>query len=58
MDNNVELSSCLALIEVESSYRHDAISPDGSRGLMQLKPRGSGDRQGNDMSYNGSFGSL
>jgi len=35
---NVDYRLVLALIEVESGYRHNVISPDGSRGIMQLKP--------------------
>jgi soluble lytic murein transglycosylase len=35
---NVDYHLVLALIEVESGYRHDVTSPDGSRGFMQLKP--------------------
>jgi len=55
MDNNVDYRLVLALIEVESSYRHDAISPDGSRGLMQLKPAtAQAIARETDMSYNGS----
>lgn len=28
----------LAIINVESRFQHDAVSPDGARGLMQLRP--------------------
>ncbi|OPY84098.1 MAG: Soluble lytic murein transglycosylase precursor [Syntrophus sp. PtaU1.Bin208] len=38
LDRNVDYRLVLAVIEVESNYRHDAVSPDGSRGIMQLKP--------------------
>ncbi|SEM23813.1 soluble lytic murein transglycosylase [Syntrophus gentianae] len=37
-DRNVDYRLILALIEVESNYQHDVVSPDGSRGFMQLKP--------------------
>lgn len=35
---NVDYRLVLALIEVESGYRSHVVSPDGSRGFMQLKP--------------------
>jgi len=53
--HNVDYRLVLALIEVESNYRHDVISPDGSKGLMQLKPstaRAIAQEAG--MSYKGS----
>jgi len=34
----VDYRLVLAVMEVESNYRHDAVSPDGSKGIMQLKP--------------------
>jgi len=37
-DRNVDYRLVLALMEVESGYRSHVISPDGSRGIMQLKP--------------------
>jgi len=53
---NVDYRLVLALIEVESNYRHDVISPDGSRGFMQLKPSTAREiAQEADMSYNGSY---
>jgi len=52
---NVDYRLVLALIEVESNYRHDVISPDGSKGLMQLKPSTArAIAQEADISYNGS----
>jgi len=52
---NVDYRLVLALIEVESNYRHDVVSPDGSRGFMQLKPSTAREvAQQADMSYNGS----
>jgi len=54
-DRNVDYRLVLALIEVESNYRHDVISPDGSKGLMQLKPSTArAIAQEADISYNGS----
>jgi soluble lytic murein transglycosylase len=52
---NVDYRLVLALIEVESGYRHDVISPDGSRGFMQLKPATAREIASNaEMSYKGS----
>lgn len=54
-NNNVDYRLVLALIEVESNYRRDAISPDGSHGLMQLKPATAhAVAQETDIPYNGS----
>lgn len=51
----VDYRLVLALIEVESSFRHDAVSRDGSRGLMQLKPATAQEiSRETDMSYKGS----
>jgi len=53
--HNVDYRLVLALIEVESNYRHDVISPDGSKGFMQLKPSTArAVAREADMSYNGS----
>jgi len=53
--NNVDYRLVLAVIEVESNYRHDAISRRGARGLMQLKPSTAQEvAQKTDMSYSGS----
>jgi soluble lytic murein transglycosylase len=52
---NLDYRLVLALIEVESNYKHKAISPDGSMGLMQLKPSTARViAQEVDMPYNGS----
>jgi len=51
----VDYRLVLAVMEVESNYRHDVISPDGSKGLMQLKPSTArAIAQEADISYNGS----
>jgi len=53
--NNVDYRLVLAVIEVESNYKHDAISRHGARGLMQLKPSTAQEvAQKTDMSYSGS----
>ena len=53
--NKVDYRLILAIIEVESNYRHDAISRRGARGLMQLIPSTAQEvAQKNDMSYSGS----
>jgi soluble lytic murein transglycosylase len=55
-DRNVDYRLVLALIEVESGYRHNVVSPDGSRGIMQLKPATArAMAREADLSYNGSL---
>jgi len=52
--HDVDYRLVLAVIEVESSYRHDVISPDGSRGFMQLKPATARElAQEADLSFDG-----
>ena len=36
---NVDYRLVLALMKIESNFRHDAVSKRGARGLMQVKPR-------------------
>ncbi len=37
--NGINPELLLAVIAVESTFRHDAVSPKGARGLMQILPR-------------------
>lgn len=37
-DCNVDYRLILAIIKVESNFRHDAVSSKGARGLLQVKP--------------------
>ncbi len=36
--NSLDPVLILALIQVESQFDHNAVSPDGAQGLMQIKP--------------------
>ncbi len=36
--HNLDYRLMLAIMKVESNYRHDAVSPKGARGLLQVKP--------------------
>lgn len=36
--NGIDYRLILALIKVESNFQHDAVSPMGARGLLQVKP--------------------
>jgi len=38
MDYNVDYRLILAIMKVESNFRHDAVSSKGARGLLQVKP--------------------
>ena len=40
--NNVDESMVRAIIHAESAYRHEALSPVGAQGLMQLMPGTAG----------------
>jgi len=52
---NVDYRLVLAVIEVESGYRHYVTSPDGSHGMMQLKPATAREiAQKTDMKYKGT----
>lgn len=35
---NIDYRLVLAMMKVESNYRHTAVSPKGARGLLQVKP--------------------
>ncbi len=35
---NVDYRLVLALMKVESNFKHDAVSPKGARGLLQIRP--------------------
>ncbi len=37
-NHNLDYRLMLAIMKVESNYRHDAVSPKGARGLLQVKP--------------------
>ncbi|MBP8625696.1 MAG: lytic transglycosylase domain-containing protein [Syntrophorhabdaceae bacterium] len=37
-NHNLDYRLMLAIMKVESNFRHDAISPKGARGLFQVKP--------------------
>jgi soluble lytic murein transglycosylase len=37
-EHNLDYRLVLAIIKVESNFRHDAVSPKGARGLLQVKP--------------------
>lgn len=37
--NHVDYRLILAVMKVESNFRHDAISPKGAQGLLQITPR-------------------
>lgn len=37
-DHGIDYRLVLALMKVESNFQHDAVSPMGARGLLQIKP--------------------
>ncbi len=37
-ENNIDYRLILALMKVESNFKHDAVSSKGARGLLQIKP--------------------
>lgn len=38
VQHEVDYRLILAMMKVESNFRHDAVSPRGARGLLQIKP--------------------
>lgn len=38
MRHNIDYRLVLALMKIESNFRHDAVSEKGARGLLQVKP--------------------
>ncbi len=39
LERSIDPMLVLAIISIESRFRHEAVSTDGARGLMQIKPR-------------------